>query len=60
MEAPPVADPRSDTTLDCQFDMGGEELYAVKWYKDDQEFFRYVHIKTNKTNGSNKTCFMGI
>nr|CAH7769112.1 unnamed protein product [Callosobruchus chinensis] len=42
MEAPPVADPRSDTTLDCQFDMGGEELYAVKWYKDDQEFFRYA------------------
>nr|CAI5855188.1 unnamed protein product [Callosobruchus analis] len=43
MDAPSVADPRTDTTLDCQFDMGGEELYAVKWYKDDQEFFRYVH-----------------
>nr|CAI5855186.1 unnamed protein product [Callosobruchus analis] len=40
MDAPSVADPRTDTTLDCQFDMGGEELYAVKWYKDDQEFFR--------------------
>ncbi|KAJ8911085.1 hypothetical protein NQ315_000545 [Exocentrus adspersus] len=42
MDAPPVADLRKDLELDCHFDMGVEELYAVKWYKDDQEFFRKI------------------
>lgn len=42
MEAPDVVDPRDEFQLDCHFDMGNEELYAVKWYKDDQEFFRYM------------------
>ncbi|CAG9819995.1 unnamed protein product [Phaedon cochleariae] len=39
MNAPIVADPRDLMDLDCNFDMGTEDLYAVKWYKDDQEFF---------------------
>ncbi|XP_028140016.1 uncharacterized protein LOC114334181 [Diabrotica virgifera virgifera] len=42
MDAPDVVDPRDGLQLDCHFDMGSEELYAVKWYKDDQEFFRYM------------------
>ncbi|CAH1188800.1 unnamed protein product [Phyllotreta striolata] len=42
MSVPMVADLRDIMELDCHFDMGKEELYAVKWYKDDQEFFRYM------------------
>ncbi|KAG5873610.1 hypothetical protein JTB14_011752 [Gonioctena quinquepunctata] len=42
MNAPKVADLREDMELDCHFDMGTEDLYAVKWYKDDHEFFRYM------------------
>jgi hypothetical protein len=42
MTAPALQDPRKDMELHCRFDMGGEELYAVKWYKDDHEFFRYT------------------
>ncbi|XP_056636951.1 uncharacterized protein LOC130445382 [Diorhabda sublineata] len=42
MQVPAVADLRENMTLDCYFDMGTEDLYAVKWYKDDQEFFRYM------------------
>ncbi|CAG9854173.1 unnamed protein product [Phyllotreta striolata] len=42
MNVPAVADPRGNLELDCRFDMGTEELYAVKWYKDEQEFFRYM------------------
>ncbi|CAG9860915.1 unnamed protein product [Phyllotreta striolata] len=42
MSAPNIADVRDKMELDCHFDMGNEELYAVKWYKDDQEFFRYM------------------
>ncbi|XP_072398010.1 uncharacterized protein [Diabrotica undecimpunctata] len=49
MDAPPVADLRQNMTLDCHFDMGNEDLYAVKWYKDDQEFFRYMPRGQQKT-----------
>lgn len=44
MTAPAVQDPRTPMRLHCRFDMGGEELYAVKWYKDDHEFFRYIPL----------------
>ena len=29
-------------SLVCDVDMEDERLYAVKWYKDNEEFFRYV------------------
>ncbi|KAK5644161.1 hypothetical protein RI129_008006 [Pyrocoelia pectoralis] len=56
MTAPVVADTRNVMELDCHFDMEAEELYAVKWYKDDQEFFRYMphqqpHIVTFPVSG---------
>lgn len=28
--------------LECNFDLDGETLYSVKWYKDGNEFYRYV------------------
>lgn len=33
-----------DTTarLECHYDLDGEALYSVKWYKDGNEFYRYV------------------
>ncbi|XP_046666464.1 uncharacterized protein LOC124358214 [Homalodisca vitripennis] len=30
------------SVLECQFDLQGETLYSVKWYKDGNEFFRYL------------------
>lgn len=42
MSAPVVADTDHNVELNCHFDMENEELYAVKWYKDEQEFFRYA------------------
>lgn len=29
-------------TLQCRYDLEGEPLYTVKWYKGQHEFFRYV------------------
>ncbi|KAL1517802.1 hypothetical protein ABEB36_001525 [Hypothenemus hampei] len=29
-----------DAQLDCLYDLEGEPLYDVKWYKDDHQFFR--------------------
>ena len=28
--------------LECVYDLGGDTLYSVKWYKDNEEFYRYV------------------
>lgn len=39
----PVAVTPGDTvTLQCSYDLEGDPLYTVKWYKGRQEFFRYV------------------
>ena len=43
-------------TLICKFDMEGDTLYSVKWYKNDQEFYRYVpndrpKLQVFKTDG---------
>ncbi|RZC34851.1 I-set domain containing protein, partial [Asbolus verrucosus] len=29
-------------TLQCKYNLQGEPLYTVKWYKGGQEFFRYI------------------
>ncbi|XP_069949262.1 uncharacterized protein [Cherax quadricarinatus] len=31
-----------DAVLNCYYDLEGEPLYSVKWYKDDEEFYRYM------------------
>lgn len=28
--------------LECSFVLEGDNLYAVKWYKDNEEFYRFV------------------
>jgi hypothetical protein len=28
--------------LQCRFELEKNKLYAVKWYKDEVEFYRYV------------------
>lgn len=32
----------STVQLECHYDLNGEQLYSVKWYKDGNEFFRFV------------------
>lgn len=28
--------------LECHYDLQGEALYSVKWFKNNQEFFRFL------------------
>ncbi|XP_023951944.1 uncharacterized protein LOC112055885 [Bicyclus anynana] len=28
--------------LECEFELGGDTLYSVKWYRDNEEFYRYM------------------
>lgn len=39
---PRYADFRQSAQITCHFDLGGEKLYSIKWYKDEFEFFRYM------------------
>ncbi|CAA9994806.1 unnamed protein product [Nesidiocoris tenuis] len=39
---PKSARAHSAVTLVCQYDLDGKPLYAVKWYRGNHEFFRYV------------------
>ena len=32
----------NNSMLECRYDLQGETLYSVKWYKDGDEFYRYV------------------
>lgn len=32
----------STVQLECHYDLDNEALYSVKWYKDGNEFYRYV------------------
>lgn len=36
----------STARLECHYDMDGEDLYSVKWYKDGHEFYRYLPSNT--------------
>ncbi|KFM79693.1 hypothetical protein X975_22581, partial [Stegodyphus mimosarum] len=40
-EVPSLLVPGDSAYLTCLYDMGGEKLYSVKWYKDEQEFYRF-------------------
>ncbi|XP_073983869.1 uncharacterized protein [Rhodnius prolixus] len=28
--------------LECHYELEGDNLYAVKWYKENEEFYRFV------------------
>ncbi|XP_054716665.1 endothelial cell-selective adhesion molecule-like isoform X2 [Uloborus diversus] len=36
-------------TLMCSYELGSEELYVVKWYKDDLEFYRFEPKDDNQS-----------
>ena len=35
-------------SLVCNYDLEMSKLYSVKWYKDGQEFFRFMPSMDNK------------
>ncbi|CAH0559288.1 unnamed protein product [Brassicogethes aeneus] len=39
---PQAAKIMDTVTLQCKYDLEGEPLYTVKWYKGTKEFFRYI------------------
>lgn len=43
------------TQLECHFNLEGDRLYSVKWYKDSNEFYRYVPRDTPPITTFNRT-----
>lgn len=39
----------STVRFECQYNLEGEHLYDVKWYKDYREFYRYNPTESPKT-----------
>ncbi|XP_037026112.1 uncharacterized protein LOC119067308 isoform X2 [Bradysia coprophila] len=44
ISVPEIADFRDPVTLSCSYNMGSHTLNSVKWYKNNQEFFRYTPL----------------
>ncbi|XP_069987558.1 uncharacterized protein [Penaeus vannamei] len=42
LDVPLNAERYTNQTLTCNYDLGSEDLYTVKWYFNDEEFFRYT------------------
>ena len=38
-----------DLLLECPYDLEGDTLYSVKWYKNGQEFYRHIPSDNPKT-----------
>ncbi|XP_041975079.1 uncharacterized protein LOC121730199 [Aricia agestis] len=46
LQVPLYADPRRAAELTCHFDMAGQKLHSLKWYRDMSEIFRYNPSQT--------------
>ncbi|XP_025836731.1 uncharacterized protein LOC108732214 [Agrilus planipennis] len=42
LKIPMYAVKNQNVRLECHYDLEGETLYSVKWYKDGNEFYRFV------------------
>ena len=31
-----------DVSMGCEYRISSEVLYSIKWYRDDNEFYRYI------------------
>ncbi|XP_042900457.1 endothelial cell-selective adhesion molecule-like isoform X2 [Parasteatoda tepidariorum] len=49
LKVPSTAILGESVTLVCNYDLGSEELYVVKWYKDDLEFYRFEPKDDNQS-----------
>ena len=49
-----------DVSLFCNYQMMGDTLYSIKWYRDDKEFFRYIPRgeKTLKFEIKSEDCIL--
>lgn len=42
ISVPSYAVEGDEPVLECKYQAEGDTLYGVKWYKGDEEFYRYI------------------
>ena len=42
LSVPPQLILGQSASLKCNYDLDGSKLYSVKWYKNGEEFYRYM------------------
>lgn len=42
VQVPPTVSRGASVTLRCIYDLEGDSLYMLKWYRGKEEFYRYV------------------
>lgn len=55
---PPHAIRGNNVKLLCNYDMEGDKLYSIKWYRNGHEFYRYIPTDNPQTtifNGNGVT-----
>ena len=55
VEIPPHAIRGQNARLTCKYDLEGDNLYSIKWYRNGHEFYRYIpsdHPQTTIFNGN--------
>ncbi|XP_015784782.1 uncharacterized protein LOC107362271 [Tetranychus urticae] len=58
LEVPQSVPLGKSVTLRCHYDLEGDELYSVKWYKDYVEFYRY--LPSNGPKSGQKFVLKGV
>ncbi len=46
---PPHAIRGQDVKLKCKYDLQGDKLYSIKWYRNGREFYRYIPSDNPRT-----------
>ena len=41
---PTVVQKGEKVDLRCNFELSGENMYSLKWYRDNVEFYRYIPL----------------
>ena len=49
VEVPDHTPVSSVATLHCNYHLGKDKLYSVKWYKDSSEFYRFANCSSRIT-----------
>ena len=42
MEGPSLVNSGDIVTFTCRYDLGKDAIYSIKWYKEDDELYRYI------------------
>ena len=49
VKIPPHAIRGQDAQLHCDYNLEGDKLYSIKWYRNGHEFYRYIPTDNPKT-----------